>query len=103
MSIRKRGWVNGDGSRTEIWTATYTDQAVNAAPRALPASATPKPSTPPSRRSPPRRPHPRQPIRHGRRGRPHLARCLRELRPRAEHNAVYRQHVDLHIIPFLGG
>jgi integrase len=27
MSIRKRSWINGDGSRTEIWTATYTDQA----------------------------------------------------------------------------
>jgi hypothetical protein len=26
MSIRKRSWVNGDRSRTEIWTATYTDQ-----------------------------------------------------------------------------
>jgi integrase len=26
MSIRKRVWKNHDGSRTEIWTATYTDQ-----------------------------------------------------------------------------
>jgi integrase len=27
VSVRKRSWVNRDGSLTEIWTATYTDQA----------------------------------------------------------------------------
>jgi integrase len=104
MSIRKRSWTNGDGSRTEIWTATYTDQAGKRRARSFDrkrdAEAFHATVSVDLRRGihiPDS-----QSILVAEAARIWLDACeTTGLEPTTI--AAYRQHVDLHIIPLLGG
>jgi integrase len=104
MSVRKRGWKNGDGSRTEIWTATYTDQGGKRRARSFDlkrdADAFHATVSVDLRRGihiPDS-----QSILVAEAARIWLDACeANDLEPTTI--AAYRQHVDLHIIPLLGG
>jgi integrase len=103
MSIRKRGWVNGDGSRTEIWTATYTDQGGKRRARSFERKrdaeafhATVSVDVRRGLHIPES-----QSIMVAEAARIWLGACESSgLEPTTI--AAYRQHVDLHIIPLLG-
>jgi integrase len=104
MSIRKRSWINGDGSRTEIWTATYTDQGGKRRAQSFPlkrdAEAFHATVSVDLRRGV----HipDSQSIMVAKAARIWLDACeATGLEPTT--TAAYRQHVDLHIIPLLGG
>jgi integrase len=104
VSVRKRVWRNRDGSRTEIWTATYTDQSgkrrAQSFERKRDADAFHATVSVDLRRGV----HipDSQSILVAEAARIWLDACeATGLEPTTI--AAYRQHVDLHIIPLLGG
>ena len=104
MSVRKRVWKNRDGSRTEIWTATYTDQGGKRRARSFDLKrdadafhATVSVDLRKGIHIPDS-----QSILVAEAARIWLEACESSgLEPTTI--AAYRQHVDLHIIPLLGG
>jgi integrase len=104
VSIRKRSWINGDRSRTEIWTATYTDQAGKRRARSFErkrdAEAFHATVSVDLRRG--LHIPDSQSILVAEAARIWLNACeTNGLEPTTI--AAYQQHVDLHIIPLLGG
>jgi integrase len=104
VSVRKRSWLNGDGSRTEIWTATYTDQGgkrrAQSFERKRDADAFHATVSVDLRRG--IHVPDSQSIMVAEAARIWLDACEGSgLEPTTI--AAYRQHVDLHIIPLLGG